>query len=248
MNDPERRFEDHRHGQAQRRSTAARPCQVPVKVDFSFADPPADNTARPIRFSTPTPSAWGKRPMPGSTGPRSAPPPAPAPTCTEAHRHGADRHRRGRQAGAGPRPSSNPLVSAATCSRQKAAVRIRAPRCWPHQNADAHTVWRFIGFKNIWMAGSHVSTNGSRPPSRRCTTLASCRLHRRCATPIPAAKGVRVHRAVGAAPPRRNLLGHTTAGQAGGRNADGRRITDANYAGADPPLVASATQPAPPSR
>lgn len=239
MNDPERRFETIATVKLKKVDGSAALSKVPVKVDFSFADPPADNTAKADSFKYADPKCLGKKAdaeaihwaAVGATTSTSADLYKLTATVLTDTTVGAELGR--------AKAFFKPSGVGGDVFTLKAAVKDSGAAVLATKSADAHTVWRFIDFKNIYeMAGlTHVSTNGSTATISPVYDPCFVRYTAGAPTPIPAAKSVKyIGLWGGTATPQTSWA--TLQAKLAAETPTADEITDANYAGADPPLVA----------
>jgi hypothetical protein len=239
MNDVERKFETLATVKLKKSDGSAVLTKVPVRVDFSFVDPPADNTAKADSFKYADPKCLGKKADAdalhwaalGATTSTSADSYKTACVVLTDVADGADLGR--------AKAHFKPSGVGGDDFKLKAAVKDSGGTELLAKESDDHTVWRFVDFKNIHeMQGqTHVSTNGSTATISPVFAPAFVRYTAGSATAIPADKSVKyIGLWGGTATPQKSWA--TLQAKQADETPTATEIAEATYAGADPAQVA----------
>lgn len=239
MNDVERKFEAISTVKLKNSGGSAVLTKVPVRVDFSFADPPADNTTKADSFKYADPKCLGKKADADAV--HWAALGATTSTSLDSYKTGcivltdtADGADQGKA-----KVHFKPSGVGGDDFKLKAAVKHSSDAELLAKEGDAHTVWRFVDFANIHeMQGqTHVSTNGSTATISPVFDPAFVRYTAGAATPIPADKSVKyIGLWGGTGTPQKSWA--TMKAKEAGETPTATEITEATYAGADPAEVA----------
>ncbi|NRF65813.1 hypothetical protein HLB44_02315 [Aquincola sp. S2] len=239
MNDIERRFETIATVKLKKIDGSAVLTKVPVRVDFSFTDPPADNTTKADSFKYADPKCLGKKADADAL--HWAALGATTSTSVDSYKltsivltdvaDGADLGK----AKVGFKPSG----VGGDDFKLKAEVKDSGGTVLLSKEGDTHTVWRFVDFANIHeMVGlTHVSTNGSTGTISPVFDPAFVRYTAGAATGIAADKSVKyigLWESTGTPQTSWATMQAKTAAE----TPSATEIADANYAGADAALVA----------
>ena len=238
MNDVERKFETISTVKLKKSDGSAVLTQVPVRVDFSFADPPADNTSKADSFKYADPKCLGKKADPDAI--HWAALGATTSTSTDSYKTtcvvltdvaaGADQGK--------AKVHFKPSGVGGDDFKLKAAVKNSSDAELLAKESDTHTVWRFVDFANIHeMQGqTHVSTNGSTATISPVFDPAFVRYTAGTTTPIAADKSVKyIGLWGGTATPQKSWA--TMQAKLPAETPTATEIAEASYAGADPALV-----------
>lgn len=238
MNDVDRRFETIATVKLKKIDGSAVLTKVPVRVDFSFAPPGGDNTAKADSFKYADPKCLGKKADADAI--HWAALGATTSTSLTSYKtdgivltdvaDGADLGK--------AKVYFLPAGVGGDVFTLKAAVKDSSDAVLLSKDADAHTVWRFVEFKNIYeMDGqTHVSRNGSTATISPVYDPAFVRYTAGAATAIPADKSVKyIGLWGGTGTPQTSWA--TMQAKLPAETPTATEIADANYAGADPALV-----------
>jgi hypothetical protein len=235
MNDVDRRFETIATVKLKKIDGSAVLTKVPVRVNFGFADPPADNTSKADSFKYADPKCLGKKTDAdaihwaalGAT--TSSSPNSYKTTCTVLTdvADGVDLGK--------AKAYFLPAGVGGDVFTLKATVKDSSDAVLLAKDADALTVWRFVEFKKIYeMDGlTHVSTNGSTANISPVYDPCFVRYTAGAPTPISVAQSVKyIGLWGGSATPQTAWI--TMQAKLPAEVPTPTEIADASYAGADP--------------
>ncbi len=240
MNDPERRFETTATVKLKSAAGNAVLTKVPVRVDFSFADPPADNTTKTDSFKHADPKCLGKKVDPdalhwAAQGSTTTTSPDSCKSTGVVLTQVAEGAEQGKS-----KIDFKPSGVGGDDFKLKATVKDSGDAELLHKESDTYTVWRFVDFTKVYeMAGqTHVSSHGSTANIAPVFDPAFVRFTAVAPQAITAALSVKyIGLWVDTTTPQSSWA--TMQAKTAAETPTAAEIANATYAGADPALVAT---------
>lgn len=242
MNDVDRRFETIATVKLKKTDGSAVLTKVPVRVDFSFAPPGADNTAKDASYKYADPKCLGKKSDAeaihwaalGATNSTSVDMYKQSSIVLTDVADGADLGK--------AKVYFLPAGVGGDVFTLKAGVKDSNDTVLLSKDADAHTVWRFVDFKNIYeMDGqTHVSRNGATATISPVYDPCFVRYTAGAPTGIPTAKSVKyIGLWGGTGTPQKSWV--TMQAKLPAETPTPTEIAEATYVGTDPIRVGKRT-------